>query len=231
MYKRILIVIIFTISCFCINAQKKSLNLSFNYSPVYSNYKFNPITDIVQHQHNYSNKFNYNSGVSLSYLNNNFFAFDIAYSSKGYNLNYKFDIIANNDPLFFNYAEIEAGYVDLNFSYGKVISINKIKLIPNIKFGMSSLINDKIVTVSNNGEKYINHNGEGILFPQDLRKNILSSSLGIKILVVNINNFIICVEPFSSYMFSIIEDESIKTKPIMFGLNFELIYKLKEYED
>lgn len=147
------------------------------YAPLINNYKFNPILDHFGNElkHEYLNKYNYATGLNLYLLtkNNLYIDLNIAYSSKGYILDYNFTTQDANDPLILDKAIIEAGYLDLKSGFGYNFSINEnINIIPFLHIGYGLLINNKKVSITNDDTKYVHHGEEGTIIAQNLNKDL-----------------------------------------------------------
>ncbi len=211
-------------------AQENSIVVGVSYASVFSNYQFdNPAIDAYgwRTQHAYKSKYNYSAGLSVEYRKKILWGGRIAYVSKGYVLDYNFTAIDPDDPYLPKKSTVEAGYLDIGGIVGYPVTIShRVLVIPTVNLTYSTLINNKITTLSGDNKEYVSRNGEGIIILQALKQHLFSTGIGMEARLPLWGWISLGIALSLYYTFDKVSDKAIKANSVFYTLNLGLYFKI-----
>lgn len=205
-----------------VNGQVNKLSIGIKGSPDFYNYQFKD--DIWGFGKEDKTKINYSLGPSVNYNISEKFSImtGLLYATKGYILNYHFNLFDPNDPAFPNKSNINVSYLDipLLISYD-FIDQDKLSIFASTGVVSSFLIKEKEISTMGNGSvketKYSRPPFNKLLFAIDL-------GLGLK---YNLSEkLFISIVPYWRYGLNKLNDKILESNQTSTGANFGFFFNL-----
>ena len=221
------------IICILVTNAIYSQRLGIFYGQDFYQYKFNDVTlNGYSTNHYYDNVNNYDVGFLFELNKKVDFIGKLFYSTKSYQLIYKY-IIMNPDPAPLpDYCKIKANYLDISMGIGKsIIRNNHFNFTPHFSFTTSFLLEDKAVLTTTDGNTSSGSLSSYCLVPQNIERILYSGNIDIRLDYLLNKRFTIFLQPVLGYYFNKIERETIKYNPLVWNVSIGLTAKLKTDEN
>lgn len=224
--KKTCLIIIGILPIIISNGQIKKFSIGINGSSDFYNYQFNQneVTNI-----DYNSLINFSSGISVHYNLNEKFTTKtgLLYSKKDFIANFNWQLYDDvPDPAFNKESEMILRYLDipLLITY-KFVNRNKISLFASTGLGTSFLINEKEISIMQDGTEKETDFWKS-LYRTEFNPILFNIDFGIG-LNYNINEIVfLSIEPYYRYGLNKFSDEILKSNPMSYGLKLGVHLKM-----
>ncbi|GAB4294300.1 MAG: hypothetical protein Kow0068_19160 [Marinilabiliales bacterium] len=221
------------IACVLVTNTIYSQRIGIFYGQNYYRYKFSDVNlNGYPTDHYYNNVSNFDAGILFELDKKVDFIGKMFYSTKGYQLIYKYTTV-NSDPLPLpDNCKIKANYLDFSVGIGKsIINNNHFNFIPHLSIETAFLLEDKAVMVLTDGSSSSGSLDSYCLVSQNIESILYNGNIDIQLNYLINKRFSIFLQLVASYYFNKIEGETITHNPFAWGCLTGVIIKLKTDEN